>query len=121
MRSGRRMTAWLGIGASAMLLWSGSHTVNNTLALTQLAIAAGLNFAASAILYTTCTDISRKCAGSISGIMATFGSLGGAASPVVTVLIATRLGWSYALDFAALTTLVSGVAWFFIDAGKLIE
>jgi len=121
MRGGRRATAWLGIGCSALLLWSGSHTANNTAALVQLAIAAGFNFAASAILYTTCTDISKKCSGSVSGIMATFGSLGGAASPVVTVWIATRFGWSHALDFAALVTLVSGAAWLFIDAGNLIE
>jgi MFS transporter, ACS family, glucarate transporter len=121
MRAGRRFTAWLGIGCSALLLWSGSHTANNTAALLQLTIAAGFNFAASAILYTTCTDISKKCAGSISGIMATFGSLGGAASPVVTVFIATKFGWTYALDFAGLVTMVSAAAWFFIDAGTLIE
>jgi MFS transporter, ACS family, glucarate transporter len=120
-RNGRRATAWLGIAGSAFLLWSGSHTSNNTAALLQLAIAAGFNFAASAILYTTCTDISKKCAGSISGIMATFGSLGGAASPVITALIATKLGWSAALDFAALVTVISGLAWFFIDAGGAIE
>jgi MFS transporter, ACS family, glucarate transporter len=118
---GRRATAWLGIAGSALLLWSGSHTPNNTAALLQLAIAAGFNFAASAILYTTCTDISAKYSGSISGIMATFGSLGGAASPVVTARIATTLGWSYALDFAALVTVISGLAWFFIDAGRMVE
>ena len=120
-RNGRRATAWLGIAGSAFLLWSGSHTSSNTAALLQLAIAAGFNFAASAILYTTCTDISTKCSGSITGVMATFGSLGGAVSPVVTVLIATKLGWSYALDFAALVTVISGLAWFFIDAGGTIE
>jgi sugar phosphate permease len=120
-QNGRRATAWLGIAGSALLLWSGSHTSNNTSALLQLTIAAGFNFAASAILYTTCTDISTKCSGSISGIMATFGSLGGAASPVITALIATKLGWSAALDFAALVTVISGLAWFFIDAGGMIE
>ena len=120
-RNGRRATAWLGIAGSAFLLWSGSHTSSNTAALLQLAIAAGFNFAASAILYTTCTDISTKCSGSITGVMATFGSLGGAVSPVVTVLIATKLGWSYALDFAALVTVISGLAWFFINAGGTIE
>ncbi|HET6143520.1 MAG TPA: MFS transporter [Candidatus Acidoferrales bacterium] len=121
MRSGRRLTAWLGIGGSALLLWSGSHTASNIAALLELTVAAGFNFAASAILYTTCTDISKKYAGSISGTMATFGSLGGAASPVVTAFIATKFGWTQALDFAALVTLVSGAAWFFIDASKLIE
>jgi ACS family glucarate transporter-like MFS transporter len=119
-RNGRRATAWLGIAGSALLLWSGSHTSNNTSALLQLAIAAGFNFAASAILYTTCTDISTKLSGSVSGIMATFGSLGGAVSPVVTAMIATKLGWSAALDFAGLVTLTSGIAWYFIDAGSAI-
>jgi hypothetical protein len=46
------------------------------LALLQLALAAGFNFAASAALWTTRNDISAKCSGSISGIMTTFGSLG---------------------------------------------
>jgi ACS family glucarate transporter-like MFS transporter len=120
-KDGRRATAWLGIAGSALLLWTGSQTLNNNAALVQLAIAAGFNFAASAILYTTCTDISAKCSGSISGIMATFGSLGGAASPVVTAMIATKLGWSAALNFAAVITVISGVAWFFIDADRMIE
>jgi ACS family glucarate transporter-like MFS transporter len=120
-RDGRRATAWLGIACSAILLWSGSQTLNNNLALTQLVIAAGFNFAASAILYTACTDISTKSSGSISGIMATFGSLGGAASPVITALIATKVGWNAALHFAAVITALSGVAWFFIDADRRIE
>jgi len=120
-RIGRRATAWLGIAGSALLLWAGSHVANNTAALVLLAIAAGFNFAASAILYTTCTDISSRSSGSVSGIMATFGSLGGAASPVVTVFIADKLGWSYALDFAALVTVASGLAWFLIDASSSFE
>jgi MFS transporter, ACS family, glucarate transporter len=120
-RRGRQATAWLGIACSSLLLLSGSHTSNSTLALLQLTLAAGFNFAASAILWTTCNDVSTKSSGSISGIMTTFGSLGGWASPVVTAAIAARLGWSYALDFAALVTAFSGLAWFFIDAGKTIE
>jgi sugar phosphate permease len=120
-RRGRRTTAWTGIACSALLLWSGSHTVSNTLALLQLTLAAGFNFAASAVLWTTCNDISTKSSGSISGIMTTFGSLGGLASPVVTAAVATRMGWSRALDFAALVTAISGLAWFFIDADRTIE
>ncbi len=119
-RLGRKTTAWLGIGCSAVLLWSGSHTSDNTLALLQLAIAAGFNFAASAVLWTTCNDISAKFSGSISGIMSTFGSLGGWVSPVLTGLIAAKFGWSYALDLAAGITIVSGLAWVFIDASQPI-
>jgi ACS family glucarate transporter-like MFS transporter len=120
-RQGRRVAAWLGIGCSALLLFSGSHTSRESLALLQLALAAGFNFAASAVLWTTCNDISAKCSGSISGIMTTFGSLGGWLSPVVTGAIAARFGWSWGLDFAALVTVISGLAWFLVDADKCLE
>ena len=120
-RRGRQVAAWLAIGCSAILLFSGSHTAHESLALLQLSIAAGFNFAASAVLWTACNDISAKCSGSISGIMTTFGSLGGFLSPVVTAAIAARFGWSYGLDFAALVTVVSGLAWFLIDADQCLE
>lgn len=120
-RRGRRTTAWLGIGLSALFLWSGSHTANNTAALLQLAIAAGFNFAAAAVLWTTCNDISASFSGSISGIMTTFGSLGGWLSPVLTAAIVTRFGWTYALDFAALVTVASGFAWLLVTADRPIE
>ncbi|PYX89749.1 MAG: hypothetical protein DMG68_04090 [Acidobacteria bacterium] len=120
-RRGRRVAAWLGIGCSAVLLFSGSHTASNNLALAQLALAAGFNFAASAVLWTTCNDISAKFSGSISGIMTTFGSLGGWASPVVTGGIAARFGWSYALDFASLVTVTSGLAWLLVNAEQHLE
>jgi nitrate/nitrite transporter NarK len=102
-------------------MFSGSHTAGENLALLQLSIAAGFNFAASAVLWTACNDISAKCSGSISGIMTTFGSLGGFLSPVVTAAIAARFGWSYGLDFAALVTVVSGLAWFLINADQCLE
>lgn len=120
-RQGRRIAAWLGIACSAALLYSGSHTAGNNLALAQLTLAAGFNFAASAVLWTTCNDISARFSGSVSGIMTTFGSLGGWASPVVTAAIATRLGWSYALDFASLVTVISGLAWLLVDAERSLE
>jgi ACS family glucarate transporter-like MFS transporter len=119
-RMGRRTSAWLAIFFSAALLWTGSQTANNTLALLQLAIAAGFNFAASAVLWTTCNDISADFSGSISGTMSTFGSLGGWISPVLTGYVAAKLGWTYALDLAAAITMISGLAWFFIDADRNI-
>jgi sugar phosphate permease len=119
-RMGRRSSAWLAIAGSAVLLWSGSLTANNTVALLQLAIAAGFNFAASAVLWTTCNDISAKFSGSISGSMSTFGSLGGWFSPVLTGYVAAKFGWTAALNLAAAVTILSGLAWFFIDADQPI-
>jgi len=115
-RWGRRAVVWLGAVSSAMLLWSGAHTHDNTAALVQLAVAAGLNFAASSVLWVTCNDIAPDFSGTVSGVMTTFGSLGGWLSPVVTAAIATRLGWTYALDFAALVTVASAAAWLMVAA-----
>jgi ACS family glucarate transporter-like MFS transporter len=120
-RTARKGTVWLGIGLSAIFLVSGSQTADNNLAALQLAAAAGFNLGASAILWTTCTDITRSFAGSVSGSMVTFGSLGGWVSPVVTAKIATGYGWPYALDFAALVMTLGGLAWVFINADERVE
>jgi len=120
-RSGRRYAVWVGVGLSAFFLVMGGHTASNTLAALQLATAAAFNLAASAILWTACSDITREFAGSVSGAMTTFGSLGGWISPVVTARVATSFGWNYALDFAALMTIVGGLAWFFIDVSQSVE
>ncbi|HVB98317.1 MAG TPA: MFS transporter [Candidatus Dormibacteraeota bacterium] len=120
-RAGRRNTVWLGVALSAILLWSGSRTVNNDLAILQLAAAAGFNLAAAAVLWITCNDITCQFSGSVSGVMTTFGSLGGWLSPVLTAWIATKFGWTQAIDFAALVTVVSGAAWFFIDPGRSLD
>lgn len=120
-RAGRQRIVWLGIGLSAVLLVAGTHTAPNNLAALELAAAAGFNLGASAILWTTCGDITRSFAGSVSGVMVTFGSLGGWVSPVITARIATAYGWPAALDFAALVMLVGGLAWFFVDATECLE
>ena len=120
-RSGRQYVVWVGVGCSAIFLVVGAHTANNTLAALQLAAAAAFNLAASAILWTACGDITREFAGSVSGAMTTFGSLGGWISPVVTARVATRFGWPYALDLAALVTVIGGLAWFIIDVSQSVE
>jgi ACS family glucarate transporter-like MFS transporter len=88
-RLGRQYALWLGAGFSTFCLVMGAHTANNILAALQLAAAAAFNLAASAILWTACSDITREFAGSVSGAMTTFGSLGGWISPVVTARVAT--------------------------------
>ncbi|MGI9075515.1 MAG: MFS transporter [Bryobacteraceae bacterium] len=118
---GRQTTVWLGVICSAAFMWSGIHTSNNTWALVQLSAAAGFNFAASAVLWATCNDVTAHFSGSVSGLMTTFGSLGGWLSPVLTAVLVTKFGWLTALDFAALLTIVSGVAWLLVEPDRRIE
>jgi ACS family glucarate transporter-like MFS transporter len=120
-RRGRQSALWLGVACSATLMWVGGHTENNTLAILLLAGAAGFNLFATVTWWATCNDLTRDFAGSLSGLMNMFGNLGGWLSPIVTAHIATRLGWTQALDFAALVTLAAGVLWVLVRADQPLE
>ena len=60
-------------------------------------------------------------AGSLSGIMNTCANIAGGLSPVVTAHIATRFGWSQALDLAAAVNLAAALTWFFVKADTNLE
>jgi ACS family glucarate transporter-like MFS transporter len=120
-RRGRQSAVWLGVTCSALLMWAGGHAQNNTLAILLLAGAAGFNLFATVTWWATCNDLTQRFSGSLSGLMNMCGNLGGWLSPIMTALIATRLGWSQALDFAALVTLAAGLLWLFINASRPLE
>ena len=120
-RRGRQSAVWLGAACSAILLWAGGHTEDNTLAILLLAAAAGFNLFATATWWATCNDLTRNFSGSLSGLMNMCGNLGGWLSPILTAYFATHFGWTRALDFAALVTCCSGVLWLMVDATRSIE
>ncbi len=120
-RRGRQSAIWLGTALSAALMWFGGHTANNTAAILLLAGAAGFNLFATATWWAVCNDLTRQHAGALSGLMNMVGNLGGWMSPIVTAYLATRLGWTQALDFAALITVMGGVLWFLINAEHQLE
>jgi sugar phosphate permease len=47
------------------------------------------------VSWAICLDIGGNFSGSVSGVMNTFGNLGGAFSAVVVGYLATYLGWTY--------------------------
>jgi ACS family glucarate transporter-like MFS transporter len=106
---------------SAPFLWLGSHAVNNILAILLLAGAAGFNFFSTSSIWAACIDIAPNYSGSLSGLMNTFGQLGGWLSPILTAYLATRFGWTHALDFAALVTLGSASFFMLVNADRSIE
>ncbi|MGH9356001.1 MAG: MFS transporter [Terriglobia bacterium] len=118
-RRGRQSTVWLGMGGSAILLWVGSHTANNTAALLMLTVAAGFNYFALPSWWATCIDLTPDHAGSLSGLMNMCS--GGWLAPILTAYIATHFGWTQALDFAALLTAVGGFLWIFVNASGSLE
>jgi ACS family glucarate transporter-like MFS transporter len=120
-RRGRQSAVWLGATCSAALLWAGSHTAHNSLAILLLAAAAGFNLFATTTWWATCNDLTQNFSGSLSGLMNMSGNLGGWLSPILTAYIATHLGWTPALDFAALVTLLGGALWVLVKADENLE
>ncbi|MGH9356363.1 MAG: MFS transporter [Terriglobia bacterium] len=120
-RRGRQGAVWLGMGCSAILLWVGSNTANNLVAIPLLAAAAGFNYFAVPSFWATCIDLAPDFGASVSSMMNTCGSLGGWLAPVVTAFVATHWGWTAAVDFAALVTAVSGLLWLIVDPNQSIE
>ena len=120
-RRGRQCAVWLGMGLSATLLFSGSHTSNTSFALPMMAMAAGFLMFAAANFWAACIDLVPDHSATLSALMNTLGSVGGAISSTVTAYIATQYNWTRALDLAAVITVFSGLLWFFVDAGNSLE
>ena len=120
-RRGRQSTVWIGMTLSALLLWLGSRTANNTTAILLLAGAAGFSNFAAPSWWATCIDIAPNHSGSLSALMNTCANTAGGIAPVLTAYIATRVGWTSALDFAALMSFTAGLVWIFVDASNSVE
>ena len=120
-RRGRQSTVWVGMTCSALLLWAGSHTVNNASAILLLAAAAGFSTFAAPSWWAACIDLTPNYSGSLSGLMNTCANVAGGIAPILTAWLATEFGWTKALDFAALMSFTAGIIWVFVDAGESLE
>jgi ACS family glucarate transporter-like MFS transporter len=120
-RRGRQSTVWVGMTFSALLLWAGSHAVNNTSAILLLAGAAGFSNFAAPSWWAACIDLAPNYSGSLSGLMNTCANLAGGIAPILTARIATAFGWTKALDFAALVSFTAGIVWVFVNANDNLE
>ena len=120
-RRGRQSTACLGMTCSAILLAAGSHAMGQISAVLLLAGAAGFGSFAAPSWWASCIDMTPNYSGSLSGLMNTCANIAGGLAPVATAHIATRFGWSQALDFAAIVNLTAGLLWFFVNADNNLE
>jgi len=120
-RRGRQSTVWIGMTTSALLLWLGSRTGNNVVAILLLAGAAGFSNFAAPSWWASCIDLAPNHSGSLSALMNTCANSAGGIAPVLTGYIATTFGWARALDFAALMSFTAGVVWIFVDASNSVE
>lgn len=118
---GRRVPVVLCAAGSSLLLAVGSRMENPYAAIGLLAVAAGCNSVAAVTSWALPNDLSDRYAGTLAGTLNTCTNLGGALSPVLTPLIAVRLGWVAALDFAAVFMLGVGLLWLFVHPERRID
>ncbi len=120
-RRGRQTAVWIGMASSAVLVWIGCNMSNNTIAILLVAAGAGSNMFANITWWATCIDLTPSYAASLSGLMNMCGALSGGLAPILTAYISTKFGWSWALDFIALLSVVAGLLWFFVKADEKLE
>jgi MFS transporter, ACS family, glucarate transporter len=120
-RKGRLAAVWLGMGISALLLYSGNHLSITVIALPMIALAAGFNMFAAANFWASCIDLAPSYSASLSALMNTVGSIGGVISSTVTASIAVHRGWGPALDLAVWITIGSGLLFTVVNGNRTIE
>jgi ACS family glucarate transporter-like MFS transporter len=121
VRRGRLTAVWLGMALASTLLFSGSHLKITSIALPMIALAAGFTMFAAANFWAACIDLAPDFSASLSALMNTLGSVGGAISSTTTAYLAVHYSWSHALDFAAVISICSGLLFALVDSGKTIE
>ena len=120
-RQGRRLAIATGMIASATLLWLGSNTKADFAAILLLAAGAGFNLFAAVSFWAICIDLTTEFTASVSGLMNTFGNLGGWLSPIVTAYLAAHYGWNRALLCASIVTLGAALFAFLIRADESLD
>lgn len=120
-RYGRRVAVCLGMVSSAILMWTGAGASNSREAITMLALGAGLNMFAATTFWAACIDVTDQFTGSLSGLMNTFGNFGGWLSPIISAYVATRFGWSRALDCAAVVTMASALFFLLVRPDEKVD
>lgn len=120
-RAGRRLAVCVGMISSAILMWFGAGAARSATAIALLALAAGFNLFAAATFWATCIDLTEEFTGSLSGLMNTFGNLGGWLSPIVSAYVATRFSWNLALDCAAVVSIASALCFLFVRADQKVD
>ena len=108
-RRGRIRVSVIGFTIAAIALVPGVLARDGNTALVWLTIAlAGLELTV-AVSWAICLDIGGNFSGSVSGVMNTFGNLGGAFSAVVIGYLATFYGWTYPFMVSSAFCVVAAV------------
>lgn len=117
-RRGRITVSVFGFLVAAIGLVPGVLAQDPTTALVWLIIALmGLELTV-AVSWAMCIDVGNHFSGSVSGVMNTFGNVGGALSAIAVGYLATLYGWTPPFILGSGLCLVAAAAALFIDPAR---
>ena len=99
---------------SAVLLYLGATSTEVIPTVTFLCLALGVACTAEGPFWAAAMDTGRGKEGSAGGILNCVGNLGGMLAPILTPIIAARLGWAWGLYVGSAVVMLGVAVWFFI-------
>jgi MFS transporter, ACS family, glucarate transporter len=119
-RIGRNGTALGTMSLAAIMVFWGAREANPYLAIAALSLGDGCLFAAITAFWAAVADIAGDSAATVTGITIVGTNTGGTIAPIATPLIAKAIGWTTALDCAAVLALVGGLVWLWVHPERPI-
>ena len=119
-RIGRLAIVLAGEGLAALLIVLGGRIDNVTLAVPLLALATGLHLFGQTASWAAAVDLAPEHAGALFGVMNTIAQIAGAVAPIATPFIATKFGWTAALDFSACMVALAALLWLFVRPDRVV-
>ncbi len=121
LKNGRRLLPMLSLTFASALLVVAVNLVAMIPMVIVLFVALGFAAATDGPYWVSSSELAHQNIGAAGGILNTGGNMGGFLAPVLTPLIASRLGWSAALYTGSAVLLVGALLWFFIDVTRPIS
>jgi ACS family glucarate transporter-like MFS transporter len=115
---GRRLVPILGMGLAGILTSLGAHTESAVTAAVALALATAFVLSVEGPFWATMMGLAGPSSGTAGGIMNMGSNVCGLFSPVLTPLLAARIGWENALHVAGALGVLAAALWLGIDPGS---
>lgn len=114
---GRAYVGGGGMALAALTILAGALIETPLTAILLLSFGAGFLYFGVGAYWNSTVDLSKRHAGTLSGLMNTGANIGGSLSPMLTPWLAERFGWPAALGTAAAVALIGALMWIKIRPG----
>jgi ACS family glucarate transporter-like MFS transporter len=111
LRWGRGIIAMIGLFFSGLFLILGARTNNANAAVVYLALATAFVLSVEGPAWASMIEIAGARSGMAGGVMNCGSNIGGAISPLLTPILAARIGWKNALYVAAVLSMIGAFLW----------